>query len=84
MRNDLAIVRFIMKPENSTEVLECSWSPLANEQGTKVRKDGRPTELQVLLRAIHKLGNSDRQAFGQDEVFAAERMLADEEAENLD
>jgi len=30
------------------------------------------------------LGNPDRQAFGQDEVFAAERMLTDEEAENLD
>ena len=37
----------------------------------------------MLFRAKHKLSNSGCKALGEDEVFTAEGVLADEKAENF-
>jgi hypothetical protein len=42
------------------------------------------TQFQMLLRAVHELSYPSCKTLRDNKVFTAERVLADEEAENFD
>ena len=59
MLDDLAVVRLIVKAEDSAEVF-AQLETLVTENESM---EGKLTKLQVLLWATHELGNPHRQTF---------------------
>jgi hypothetical protein len=60
MLNYLAVVCFIVKAEDSAQVLECGWSTLVLNNDKRWKG---LTQFQMLLRAAHELGNPYSQTF---------------------
>lgn len=75
--NNLPVVCFVVYSNDSAEVFERSYTKSARQKSLAT---ARPTQFEMLLRTSHQLANARSKAFREDEVFAAIRMLSDEEA----